>query len=139
MTTRRNCRTCTLCCRLIAVRELAKGPDTRCQFVSAEHDHCTIYATRPNSCRKFSCQWLVNPSLLGDEWFPLTCGIVVTSVHAAGRPTLVFHVDPNRPDAWQQPPYRERIAKIASAIPGTMVRIGERWLNAFNELIISQL
>lgn len=54
----RTCGECTLCCKILAVPELGKAADEWC-----EHAHrpvgCDVYATRPGSCRNFTCSWLV--------------------------------------------------------------------------------
>ena len=54
---KRQCGTCTLCCRLLPVKELAKQANERCQH--QRHTGCTIYKDRPMSCRAWSCAWLL--------------------------------------------------------------------------------
>jgi hypothetical protein len=55
----RQCGECTLCCKLLPVRELKKAANTRCQFQQF-HKGCKIYAKRPPSCAIWSCRWLTN-------------------------------------------------------------------------------
>jgi hypothetical protein len=54
----RHCGDCTLCCRLLPVRELAKPANTRCQHQG--NKGCAIYhrAGFPISCAVWSCRWL---------------------------------------------------------------------------------
>ena len=52
----RTCGECTLCCELLPVKELGKGAGTRCSHQSFKG--CRIYASRPRSCRLWSCGWL---------------------------------------------------------------------------------
>ena len=53
----RHCGGCTLCCKLIPVEELHKPAGHRCQHVRTGKG-CSIYATRPWSCREWSCLWI---------------------------------------------------------------------------------
>lgn len=56
----RTCGDCTLCCKLVPVKELSKGANTKC-----EHQYikgCRIYANRPISCKQWSCAWLTDPA-----------------------------------------------------------------------------
>jgi hypothetical protein len=54
----RKCGDCTLCCRLVPVAELHKKGGERC--VHQRFNGCAIYASRPVSCRAWSCRWLVD-------------------------------------------------------------------------------
>jgi hypothetical protein len=53
----RVCGGCTLCCKVIPVEELGKPAGKRCQHVRSGKG-CSIYASRPWSCREWSCLWL---------------------------------------------------------------------------------
>ena len=56
----RHCGTCTLCCKLLPVRELEKPADTKCRHQSSKG--CGIYRRPgfPDSCHLWSCRWLVD-------------------------------------------------------------------------------
>lgn len=56
----RTCGECTLCCKLLPVRELGKKASTRCKYQRSTG--CQIYAKRPGSCVKWSCSWLTDPA-----------------------------------------------------------------------------
>ncbi|HSS25166.1 MAG TPA: hypothetical protein VLL82_12395 [Mycobacterium sp.] len=71
------CAGCTACCHLPGVAEIGLKPFERCR-----HERgfpwvpgCGIYADRPSSCRRWSCQY----GLEGwdDELRPDRCGVVV--------------------------------------------------------------
>ena len=51
----RDCGSCTLCCTLTYVPELKKPERVTCENCAA---NCTIYETRPQSCRQYECAWL---------------------------------------------------------------------------------
>jgi hypothetical protein len=56
---RRQCGDCQLCCKLLPVRELGKGANTRCEH-QRHHKGCAVYntASQPAPCRLWSCRWL---------------------------------------------------------------------------------
>lgn len=53
---KRECGDCRACCTIMGVDEVQKPTYKRCQHVGMFG--CTIYATRPESCRDFQCMWL---------------------------------------------------------------------------------
>jgi hypothetical protein len=57
----RPCGDCTLCCKLLPVRELGKGANERCSY-QRRGQGCTAYGTRkmPDCCKLWNCRWLVN-------------------------------------------------------------------------------
>lgn len=56
MTQPRECGTCTFCCTVLGVPELAKAPGERCVHLTSKG--CGIYDERPEACRTFDCSWL---------------------------------------------------------------------------------
>jgi hypothetical protein len=127
--TGRQCGKCTMCCTLMGVDEpphLTKPPNTKCQHC-VPGKGCTIYERRPDTCRGFYCQWLVNPQL-DDLLYPLTAKIVTYIASFDGNSNLAFTVDPHRPDRWLQHPYFERISNLALAFPiPATVRAHKHW------------
>lgn len=78
----RSCGPCRACCTVYdiddaPVRKLAG-------VVCPNHDGsgCTIYATRPETCRVFHCQWRYGP-MLAEEWRPDLSGVVITTQRVA--------------------------------------------------------
>lgn len=51
------CGTCTLCCKLLGVKELKKEPGIWCEYTKTKNK-CDVYHVRPQSCRDFKCFWL---------------------------------------------------------------------------------
>ena len=116
----RKCGDCTLCCRLLPVRELAKGAGVRCQHQKVGKG-CTIYASRPLSCRLWNCVWL------DGEDTPLRrpdrCHVVVdsqldyvTALPDSGErvdiAVIQVWVDPRFPDAHRDPGLRAWLAQM---------------------------
>jgi hypothetical protein len=103
--TGRACGPCSLCCKLLPIRELDKPENQWCVHCRPGNGGCGIYADRPASCRGFACEWLVNPQL-GDEWAPTRAKMFVHyNYDPLGHMGLYVVVDPSRPDCWRREPY----------------------------------
>lgn len=110
----RSCGDCQLCCKLLPVRELSKGANTRCQ-----HQHhgkgCSVYngPAMPFSCKAWNCRWLLSDRT-EDMRRPDRVGYVIDvmpdfvalknelSGELQHLPVLQVWVDPARPDAWRK-------------------------------------
>lgn len=109
----RSCGTCTLCCKILGVPEIAKPADRWCRHV-VQGKGCAIYASRPSQCRTFECLWLLEASL-GPEWKPEKAKFVISSFDGQ---RLVAVCDPAAPHAWRGPAYYpqfKRWAELAGA------------------------
>lgn len=53
----RTCGECTLCCKVLGIKELEKPPNEYCQH-AIKGKGCGVYETRPESCQDFRCLWL---------------------------------------------------------------------------------
>jgi hypothetical protein len=101
----RACETCTLCCKVLSITELAKPQGQWCQHCEIGRG-CKIYDVRPGECRTFYCGYLTWP-MLGTHWFPANSKLVVTSELEGMR--IAIHVDLGRPQAWRQEPFYSEI------------------------------
>ena len=108
----KTCGSCSLCCKLLAIDELAKPPGDWCPHVAIGKG-CTIYETRPGSCRTFQCFWLSLPKL-DASWRPDRCGFVLRD---AGSGLLLVEVEPSKPDAWRRQPYYAQLKHWSQATP----------------------
>ncbi len=108
----RSCAGCSLCCWLPAIPELNKPSQILCTNWAAGVG-CTIYETRPGTCRKFECVYLTSPQL-GEHWKPLACHMVIAHQPRANR--IVIHVDDAHPDAWAAEPHYGDIRRMAAAL-----------------------
>jgi hypothetical protein len=104
----KQCGTCSLCCKTMVIPELAKPKDSWCPNF-ARGQGCAIYDTRPNSCRDFSCYWLIDPEM-GPEWKPDRCKMVLD----ARADWLVVHVDPAAAAPWRQEPYFSYLTQMSA-------------------------
>jgi hypothetical protein len=106
----RSCGACTLCCKVVAVLEIAKPNGVWCPHCSSGQG-CAIYQSRFVSCRTFYCQWMMEKGL-GPEWKPDRAKFVL--VKNDGGRHLSACVDPGYPSAWRRSPYYENFKRWAA-------------------------
>jgi hypothetical protein len=119
---RKQCGTCTLCCKLLAVQEINKPAATSCHHCD-EGRGCKIYSARPTQCRLFNCYFLTNDKL-GEAWRPSKSKIVVVITPDGRR--IGAHVDPERPGAWRREPFYSKLkawSREALAAPGQLGQV----------------
>jgi len=107
----RACGSCTMCCWMLRIDELAKPEHSHCQHCE-EGAGCTIYNARPEPCREFYCGYRALP-FAGPHWFPPDCGMMIYPDAANSR--LRVHVDPANPEAWRAEPYYSDLKQWAVA------------------------
>jgi hypothetical protein len=108
----RSCAGCTLCCKLPSVDMLDKPAGVWCRHC-APASGCTIYPQRPQVCRDFRCGWLSDADVPA-HWFPASSRMIL--MHQAQPPRLNVHVDPARPEAWRQAPFRDDLLAWAAIL-----------------------
>jgi hypothetical protein len=106
----RECGSCSLCCKLIAVVELSKPEGVWCSHCAPGKARCLIYDSRPTSCQGFHCGWLQS-SDFGPEWRPTTAKMVLAAESDGNRITL--YVDPSFPTNWRKEPYYSQLQNLA--------------------------
>jgi hypothetical protein len=105
----RICGTCSLCCKLPRIEELAKDAGEWCSHCKPGRG-CQIYADRPVICRNFACAWLDHR--IGHGWRPTTSHMVVYQQRA----NVLVLVDPAYPDAWKRQPYLSELEQCAAKL-----------------------
>jgi hypothetical protein len=101
------CGDCTLCCKVMAIEELAKPASSWCLHCKPGHG-CVIYAARPAECRAYSCLWLLDDRL-DRRWKPSRSRFVLTT----SQDGIEIRCDPGFPDAWRKQPFRSEIQQWA--------------------------
>jgi hypothetical protein len=104
---KRVCGDCTLCCKIMAIEELAKPANSWCPDCKPGRG-CTMYADRPAECECFSWLWLVN-DLFDERWKPNKSKLVLTT----SEDGIEIRCDPGFPDAWRKEPYGSEIRRWA--------------------------
>jgi hypothetical protein len=106
---KRTCGDCALCCKVMAIEELAKPAGSWCPQCKPGRG-CLVYAGRPAECRNFSCLWLLNDRL-DRHWKPNKSRIVLTT----SEDGIEIRCDPGFPDAWRKEPFRNEIRQWAAS------------------------
>lgn len=96
----KTCGPCTLCCKVMAVDELAKPGGVTCPHVRAGKG-CGVYETRPTACRSFECVWLMDPEM-PHRFRPDQTKVVLDQDPSGLR--LIARCDPANPQAWRRNP-----------------------------------
>jgi hypothetical protein len=108
----RTCGSCTFCCKVMEVTELAKPAGEWCRHCRPGWG-CGVYANRPAECQAFVCRWLADPNLPDnlrpDKIKVMLCG---DEVHDG----LVAHCDPANPLAWRNEPMFSLLKRAARQI-----------------------
>lgn len=132
----RKCSDCTLCCKLIPVRELHKKAGNRCQHQQF-HKGCKIYPDRPTSCRIWSCLWLTNEDTADlarpdrshyvlDAQLDYVTVLDHTTQHTAKMPVVQIWVDPKYPNAHLDPALRRYLLRQSDNGVMGLVRYNSR-------------
>ncbi len=117
----RSCDGCTLCCKLFRVPETAKPEGAWCGDCVVGRG-CGVHATRPRSCRNFSCFWLLDAGF-PDDLRPDRCGVVVA--FNDDDASVVMHVDPDDPEAYAREPATDWLQPLLNAYARVIVVCGE--------------
>lgn len=121
------CGSCTLCCKVMGVAELAKPRDQWCGHCDKGRG-CRIYADRPASCAEFECLWLQTQKLpgtmaMGPELKPDRCHVVLT---ATAQDNFQANVDPGYPGAWREGAIGTLIRSLVASKHIVIIGCGQR-------------
>ena len=115
MSAHRRCGDCTLCCKLLPMREFDKPSGQRCAHQRTGKG-CAIYQRRPPSCALWNCRWLVDDA--GETSRPDRSHAVIDVMpdyigaqddetgEVMEIPVVQIWVDPSYPDAHRDPELR---------------------------------
>lgn len=127
----KTCGGCTACCHTVPVGDLKLRAWQGCPFerrVPAHPVGCGIYATRPECCVAWNCQWLAQTNW-PDHLRPDRCGVVVDIMpdtfglvdnetgESVEKAAMQFWVDRGHENDWQDPesPVQDLIGKVTKA------------------------
>jgi hypothetical protein len=132
----RRCGECSLCCRLLPVKELGKGAGERCRHQRGLG--CKVYhslRTVSPSCELWTCRWLVEDDT-ADLMRPDRSHYVIDVMpdfvrwvnNATGEshpvPTIQIWIDPTFPDAHHDLALRAYVERRAAEGMVALVRYG---------------
>lgn len=138
VTNGRRCGDCTLCCKLVPVRELEKKAGQKCKHQSHAKG-CTVYQKpgMPISCKLWSCRWLAQqdqtPDLSRPDRSHYVLDLMPDFITAVDNLNGTRHelevvqiwVDPKYPDAHRDPALRAYLAKLGEKNIVGLVRYDE--------------
>jgi hypothetical protein len=121
------CGSCTLCCKLMEIEELAKPAGSWCPQAEPGQG-CKCYGDRPASCRVFECIWLQTQkdpaAKFPPHLRPDRCRAVLTT--SDDGENLIVHIDPSRPDAHKEPALDHLIRSFVRARTAVILVTGSR-------------
>ena len=106
----RGCNGCTMCCKLLGIKEFNKPQMVWCQHCDVGVG-CKIYDSRPAECSGFYCDYLMQPEL-DERWYPKQSKMVV--VYRGNDRAMAIYVDTSRKDAWKKAPFYAQIKAWAN-------------------------
>lgn len=124
----KSCGSCTLCCKTMGVEDMPGGPKPPHKWCPAclVGEGCSIYESRPQTCRDFACVWLQDTEgLMDDSYRPDRIGVVFQPTD--DRTGLVAHCDPSRPTAWRAEKPLALLRACAKAGYPATARAGKRY------------
>jgi len=105
----RQCGDCALCCKVMAIEEIAKPAGRWCRQCKPGRG-CLVYDARPAECRAFNCLWMVD-ARFGPHWKPNKSKLVLTT----SEDGIEIRCDPGVPDAWRREPFHGEIKRLATS------------------------
>lgn len=113
----RKCGSCQACCTHVPVQLPTehKAAGVRCPQLRSSG--CSVYATRPECCRAWSCKWLFDEATIGLRR-PDHSGYIIDpmldTILADGTPLEVVQIwaDPARPLAHRDPALRSYLSRL---------------------------
>ena len=109
-----HCGTCTACCRVFAIPELAKPAGKWCGHCDIGKG-CKIHEARPKTCVDYQCLWLMSQyrddprQRLALELRPDRSKVVISP---STNPNVMA---PGAPDAWKRPAMHKLLKTFVDA------------------------
>lgn len=112
----RRCGDCDLCCSAMEVFDLVppKPLGCRCPHQCASGPGCTIYESRPSTCKVFYCLWRAGSTVgitVPHDLYPARCGFVLVWDLTNNPYICTAFLDPQRPKKWVH--YKRDLEKLA--------------------------
>jgi hypothetical protein len=106
------CGSCSFCCKVLEIAELAKTAGVWCPNCSGPGSGCGIYPNRPKICKDYECSWKrdrgMSARLRPDR---------VGTLFMVDPDTLQYRAvcDPAKPLAWRHPLVFKHLLAMAKA------------------------
>jgi len=135
-----HCGSCTLCCKVMGIEELAKPRNTWCPHCD-KGKGCRIYDTpaKPRECTAYKCLWLSTQSFedptlrLPQRFRPDRTRIVVDTFEHPNYRAAIFWIDLSYPDAIESEVNQSLIKMLSAEHVIIEARGNKRKVLAINE------
>ena len=104
---KKECGDCTLCCMVLPIHQVQSPPSVMCQHCTIE-SKCNIYDTRPEACKNFNCEWILDETM-SDDLRPDKTGVIFEKITNTIYLSLVNYTNLN---AWDNAIVRKHIKKL---------------------------
>ena len=109
---------CTMCCKVIGVREINKPRGQGCNRCDIGKGR-TVHSMSLAECKAYACRFQFDPEL-DESWRPSKCGLVVNT----DLRRVVVNVDADQPDALRKEPFYSTFKRWSrTVLPGWPVYI----------------
>jgi hypothetical protein len=108
----KTCGPCTMCCSALEISELKKPAGPACRHCAGAGGGCAIYPRRPQVCRDFECEWLVDRALPA-TLRPDRVGAILMEADDSDEFRAVCASE--KPFAWRHPLVFAHLLKIAKS------------------------
>lgn len=127
---KRSCGSCTVCCKVPGIddKDLQKPVGLWCQYCDNKSARpCTIYETRPDTCKNFECLWLTDDAkALNDDMRPDRSRMMLTTVvgDIGVMPPGAIMAWEVIPGAFDSPRNKKVIDRISNKVPMLLMFLG---------------
>lgn len=111
-----------MCCQSLEIEELKKPMGKLCVHCVKESG-CSIYQSRPNVCREFLCEWLMDRQM-SPIYRPDRIGVIF--MEDPDNEDYQAVCDPSRPNAWRNPLVMKHLIAMAKAGHTVVAKSGMR-------------
>lgn len=95
----KSCGSCTMCCQVLVIEDLKKDAGILCSNCTLSAG-CKIYESRPQVCRDYLCEWMMDRTM-PPQLRPDRTGAILQEDPDSEEFQAV--VDPTTPMAWRHP------------------------------------
>jgi uncharacterized protein len=103
------CGPCSFCCKVLEIDELKKTAGDLCEHC-ARSGGCSVYATRPQVCRDYHCDWKEDRGL-SVQFRPDRVGTLLMDDPDSDEYHAVC--DPEKPFSWRNPLIFRHLVSLA--------------------------
>jgi uncharacterized protein len=117
------CGPCSFCCKVLEIEEFPKKAGVLCAHCSTSGGGCSVYATRAQICRDFTCDWKEDRGL-SPQFRPDRVGVLLMQDPDSDEYQAVC--DPEKPFSWRNPLIFRHLVALAKEGRTVVAKAGLR-------------